>query len=220
MKTILARKLCLAALLATLALSPALIPETQARSTVSIGANIGVRLPNGAVTISVGDQPYHYHDGHYFKKTPRGYVTVRAPRGAALRKLPRGYSKVVIAGRTYYRNGSIYYIRSSDRYIVVDKPEPVVIEKEDATSASPESSPFTVWLNGERELILKNGQFFRNSPQGLIWVALPVGATAKTLPSDCISVWYQEIEYFEKDGVHFKKTPDGYQVILPPWEQS
>ncbi|MDQ8180621.1 DUF6515 family protein [Pelagicoccus sp. SDUM812005] len=220
-----AKTLLVAALLATAAFSPALLPETHANPRVSIGANIGLSLPNGAISVHVGNERYHYHEGRYFKKTPRGYVSVKAPRGAAIRKLPRGYAKVVIGGHTYYRYGTVYYVKRADRYIVVDEPEIVVVEKESsapavAADATPAVTPYSVWVDGERELVMKNGQFFRKSPQGLIWVALPVGATAKELPADSVPTWYQEIEYFEKNGVYFKKTPDGYQVILPPWEAS
>ncbi|MDQ8197997.1 DUF6515 family protein [Pelagicoccus enzymogenes] len=222
MNTKLTRHLCFAALLASFAFTPIALPEAKAETRISIGANIGFRLPKGAVNVSVGDHRYHYHEGRYYRKTPRGYVTVRAPRGAAIKRLPHGYTRVIIGGRTYFRHENVYYVRSSNRYIVVDEPKVVVVETEaessEVVAVEKQNAPYTVWIDGERELVMKNGQFFRNSPQGLVWVALPVGAIAKELPSDFTSIWYQEIEYYEKDGVHFQKTPDGYRIILPPWE--
>jgi hypothetical protein len=49
-------------------------------------------------------------------------------------------------------------------------------------------------------------------------VELPVGAMTRSLPESRTSIWFNEIEYFDVDGVLFRKTPDGYKVVKAPWE--
>jgi hypothetical protein len=71
---------------------------------------------------------------------------------------------------------------------------------------------------GGAEYKFRDGQFFQPTPDGLIWTPAPLGALTPSLPADSISVWYQEIEYFDCDGAYFRKTPNGYQVITAPWQ--
>jgi hypothetical protein len=74
----------------------------------------------------------------------------------------------------------------------------------------------SVWV-GPTEYLFKDGQFFRKTPEGLVWMEAPLGAVTNTLPSDATSIWYQENEYFECDNVYFRKTPEGYKVVPAPF---
>lgn len=208
-------KLILSAL--SLAAACALAPAVaQAGSThVSFGISIGTRLPHGAVRVHVGRDPYYFYHGSYYRHEPRGYVLVRAPRHAHIRYLPRGYARVVIGPRVYYRYADVYYAPVSGGYEVVDAPEIPANSAPAASSADATGDYLSTWL-GNDEYLFKDGQFFRRSPNGMVWQETPFGAVAKDLPSDAISVWYEDREYFESDGVFFQNTRDGFKVVPTP----
>ncbi len=198
--------------MSTVAISTAeAAPKVEARGT------IGLRLPNGAISISVGNKNYRYHRGTYYVKGRNGYVVTRAPRGAVLRELPRGYSRVILSGRVYYRFGGVYYRKEPRGYVVVDAPvearETVVVE---SSRPDVQAGYHSVWV-GDQELLFRGGQFFRKTSEGLVWVVAPIGAITSELPEDVVSVWYEEIEYYDSDGVIFRKTPEGYKVVEQPW---
>jgi len=120
--------------------------------------------------------------------------------------------RVYVGSDIYYRYGDVYY-RPYDRgYIVVDAPNVVV----PPTVAAEQYQ--SVWV-GENEFLFRDGQFFRRTAEGMVWMPAPVGAVTKVLPRDAESVWHQEVEYFDCDGVLFKKTPEGYRVVEAPWKK-
>ncbi len=200
--------------------SPIIVESAVAAPRVELRGSVGFRLPQGAISISVGSQRYRYHRGTYYRKSKNGFVVTRAPRGAVVRELPHGYSRVIISGSVYYRYGGAYYRKEPRGYVVVDAP--VVVHEEAPATSSPDD-PIggyqSVWV-GDKELLFRDGQFFRNTSEGLVWVVAPIGAIAGELPVDAISVWYEEIEYFDSDGVVFRKTPDGYKVVEQPWQEA
>ena len=186
-------------------------------------ASIKLSLPNGAISVAVGKEKFHYHKGVYYKKTPRGYQSVKGPRGAVIRSLPRGYVRVVHKGKTYYRFNGVYYQNTPGGFIIVSDPTPttMVAPTEPVVTGTliEEVDSFTVWRDNE-EFLFKEGQFFKSTPNGLVWVEPPYDSVSSMLPTGSVSVWYQENEYYDSDGVYFKKTPVGYKVIPPPWEGS
>ncbi len=215
-------KALIAILLACSPLAVITVPDAHAKSSIEIGAVIGMKLPKGAISLKVGKQNYHSHKGVFYRKTSDGYRVVKAPKGGFVRRLPFGYKRVVVRGKTYYNYNDAFYIKVSKGFRVVEAPTEVTVVTRPSEPApqsgedlSPE--PYTVWLN-DRELLLKDGQFFRDSPQGLIWVEMPVGATSRQLPNKTNSIWYNEIEFYESQGIYFQRTPNGYKLILPPWE--
>lgn len=211
-------RLALLSLIVVGFVSPIVVTPAEA-ARVEVRGTVGLRLPNGAVSITLGTEKYHYHRGTYYKKGKRGYVVVRAPRGAVIRDLPRGYSRIIVSGKVFYRFGSVYYRKGSRGYHVVDAP--VVVGQ--TINAEEESVGLyadyeSVWV-GDDELLFRNGQFFRKTSDGLVWVEAPIGAVTKQLPSDWVSVWYEGIEYFESENVYFRKTPRGFRVVERPWSE-
>jgi hypothetical protein len=185
-----------------------------------IGAYIGLQPPAGSISIQVGNFSFRYDNGIYYRQTKHGYVVAPAPRGAIIHSLPPGHARVVNNGYVYYCYNNVYYRQAPEGYIVVEPPVTIVQQSPAvavASTSAPISAECSVWL-GEQELLLRNGQFFRNTPEGLVWVEMPVGALIKALPEHAVTIWYKEIEYFDVDGVLFRKTPDGYKVVSAPWE--
>jgi hypothetical protein len=187
----------------------------QARSDVHVGFSIGTRLPHGYVRVNVGHDPYYYYRGTYYHRGPRGYVVVRAPRGAHIRDLPYGYVRVVVGNQVYYRYDDVYYRPWHDEFIVVDPPTEVVHV---APPPSEVSSYLSVW-DGDTEYLFKDGQFFRKGPDGLVWKEPPYGAVSKDLPSNAVSVWYKDDEYFTSGGAYFKHVERGFRVVPAPWAE-
>ncbi len=201
----------------SIAVAPVVTESAKNDPRVEVRGSIGLRLPNGAVSISVGNSRYHYHRGTYYKKGTRGYVVATPPRGAVIRELPRGHTRIVVAGTVYYRYRGAYYRREPHGFIVVEAP--IVAQEKTITpiiEADPLSDYESVWMDG-RELLFRDGQFFEKTPEGIVWIEAPIGAITPEIPSDAVSVWYEEIEYFDSDGVYFRKTPEGYRVVAAPW---
>ncbi len=117
--------------------------------------------------------------------------------------------------------GAYVGIQAPNGYIVVEEPVLVssgsTVVNTPVAVSEPVLSELSVW-QGEQELLVRDGQFFKNTPEGLVWVEQPVGALTRSLPEDATSIWYQDIEYFDVDGILFRKTPNGYKVVDSPWE--
>ncbi len=206
--------------IAAIAIATTAIETAEADPRVEVRGSIGLRLPNGAISISVGNSRYHYHRGTYYKKGKRGYVVASPPRGAVIRELPRGHTRIVIAGDVYYRYRGAYYRREPHGYIVVDAP---LVVREKTPTSTVETDPLknyqSVWV-GDQELLFRDGQFFEKTPEGIVWIEAPIGAITPEIPADAVSVWYQDREYFDSDGVYFRKTPEGYKVVEKPWGEA
>lgn len=187
--------------------------SARAGTHVSVGVGVGVPLPHGYTEVRVGPNRYYYHRGVYYRPGPRGYYVVHAPRGAYIRTLPPYYTRVYVGGTYYYRYNDVYYQPYREGYVVVDPPPAVVA----SIPAPVQVEPQTIRV-GDVDYVFKDGQFFTQNADGLVWAPAPLGAVTKVLPPDAKSVWYQENEYFECDNVFFKKTPDGYKVIEAPWK--
>ncbi len=198
-------------------------PERHGGHGPSIGAFIGIQAPKGSVEIKVGNFSFRYNSGVFYKHTKHGYVVTKAPRGALIHTLPKAHSRVLVGGYVYYCHNNVYYRKAPNGYIVVE--EPVVVAANQTVISSPVvvsasvTTELSVW-KGEQELLMREGAFFRNTPEGLVWVEEPLGALTKEIPADATSIWYQEIEYFDVDGILFRKTPDGYKVVEVPWKAS
>jgi hypothetical protein len=204
----------------------ALVSVAPAESHLDVGLSVGVPLPHGYADVSVGRDHYYYHRGVFYRPGAHGYFVVHAPRGAFIRELPPYYSRVYFGGSLYYRYGDVYYQSAPGGYVVVDAPTSVVVSNPPPTAqagpapaaaAHPEDYQ-SVWM-GDSEFLFKDGQFFKRTPEGIVWAPAPRGAVTKILPGDARSVWYQDIEYFECDEVYFRKTPDGYKVVDAPWKK-
>ncbi len=194
--------------------------RVQADPEVRLGVSAGFPLPHGYAEVQVGRERYYYHRGVYYRPGPHGYYVVRAPLGARIRELPPHCSRLYLGGLWYWRYGDVYYRAMNDGYVVVDAPG--VVGPPTVVAAQPPPpvpvAEQSVWV-GQTEFIFKGGQFFKKTPEGLVWVEAPNGAVTKVLPADAVSVWYQGAEYFETDEVYFRKTPDGFEVVKAPWKK-
>lgn len=195
-----ARRLAgLGALLALVGLSVA----SADRSRVSF--SVGVNIPAGGHEFRHGPDRYYAYRGQYYRWDRGAYYRAGPPRGYYVDRLPRNYTRVYVGNNVYYRADHVYYRPYGTRYEIVEVPVPVEVERrtvvtraqdEIGASAPQRTALVEVWLDDQRYL-LDNGQYFKNGPNGRIWVKTPVGATIRTLPIGAISVWHEDNEYFE-----------------------
>lgn len=206
-------KLAPAAILLVTLAAGAFSAVPSAQADVHVGVSVGVELPRGYSEVRVGRDRYYTQRGVFYQRGPRGYVVVRAPRGAIIRSLPPHYTRIYVGSTVYYRYGDVYYQPARNGYVVVDAPVAQALPP-----ARPVEDYQSVWV-GKQEYLFKDGQFFMKTPDGMVWTPAPTGAITRDLPSDARSVWYQNEEFFESDEVYFHKTPAGYEVVAAPWKK-
>ena len=142
---------------------------------------------------------------------------MRPPIGVIIPRLPPGYTSIYAPNGYLYLHDDIYYRDTLAGYEVV---QPPVIEKMAAEEPLPSESVSEAFLTfhlEEEVYLYRDGQFFVEEERGLVWVDPPIGAVSDTLPPGSQSIWYQEIQYFEFRGTFLLETPEGYQVVEPPW---
>jgi hypothetical protein len=127
----------------------------------------------------------------------------------------------VVGGLTYYSQGGHYYRPYNTGYVVVADPY-VSVPRTTRVVTQAVSSKYDdyprIWVTGE-EYLIDEGEIFRITSNGLVWAELPLGSVASSLPTHASSVWYKEVEYYEAGGLYFQRIPEGYRIVLPPWEE-
>ncbi len=73
-------------------------------------------------SIRVGRFTYYFHQGHFYRRGPRGYLSVRAPFGAMVMSLPLGSVRVTVGGLDYWMADGIYFRPELQGYRVVTAP--------------------------------------------------------------------------------------------------
>ncbi|MEI6027996.1 MAG: DUF6515 family protein [Betaproteobacteria bacterium] len=79
-------------------------------------------LPGGAMALTFGGRPYHFHGGVWF--SPRGgrYVVVMPPLGIVIPVLPPAYVSLWFGGGRYFYANGVYYAPVVGGYSVVAPP--------------------------------------------------------------------------------------------------
>lgn len=190
-------------------------------SRVSI--SFGVNVPMGGREFYHGRDRYYAYRGQYYRWDRGGYVRCPPPGGYYIERLPPHYERVIIDGDVYYRSGHRYYRSAGSHYEIVEVPvvveRPIAKPKKSTSAAAPKADDMlAVWLDDQRYLLDK-GQYFKPGSKGLVWADTPVGAKLKAMPIGAITIWHEEIEYFEFDGGYFRRAPDGFKVVEVPWNQ-
>ncbi len=89
------------------------IVHRPARTTV-------VTKVHNPVVIKHNRTTFYVSKGVWYKKRNGTYVVAKAPAGAFIKVLPRGYKVVKVRGVSYYKYNGVYYKRSGKRYVVVN----------------------------------------------------------------------------------------------------
>lgn len=166
---------------------------------------------------------YHYSRPYRYYSRPSWSISIGSGHyGSFYNALPFGYSSCVVGGLTYYRHGGHYYRPYRTGYVVVADPYVSTPRRTTTVVRRSVADKYAdyprIWVSGE-EYLIDDGDIFRITPNGLVWAELPIGSVASSLPTHASSVWYNEVEYFEAGGVYFQRIPEGYRLILPPWDE-
>ena len=126
-----------------------------------------------------------------------------------------GYSQPVAYGYPVVTQQVVYSQPVVVEAPVAEMPPPVIIQVPNRAEPPAPTPPTTT----TGEIVRKDGQYFRKTAQGLVWIEAPAGSPIAALPKDAISVWYQGVEYFESRETYYRRTTDGYEVVPAPWRK-
>jgi hypothetical protein len=137
-------------------------------------------LPQGYVEIVFGGGRYYFGGGHFYRREPRGFVTVPPPVGAFIYKIPDGHNRIIINGVTYYSYDGVYYQPISNGYQVIEPPANLVLGSTTVMVNSPAGQPegaFTVNIpnhqGGYTAVVLKRSRDGFIGPQGEFYPEFP-----------------------------------------------
>jgi hypothetical protein len=143
-----------------------------------IGIHINI-LPRGYSSFYLGNRPYYYYGGTYYRPGPRpdDYEVIDAPLGASVPELPERARVVVINEQKYYELDGTYY------------QEDIRDNKE-------------IWYT----VVGKNGRL--NTDEGQVQDNGPaVGDLVDKLPDNCRTVTLNGTTYYvSPDDVYFEET--------------
>lgn len=144
-----------------------------------IGININI-LPRSYRQVYVGDVPYYYYGGVYYKKGKKKntYEVVEAPLGASVPELPEGAEVVVINNQKFYEMNGTYY-------------------KEEIKDNS------EIWYTvvGRDGKLNTDETVLEEEDKGPV-----VGDIVDKLPNDCRTVVVGGVKYFvSPDGVYYEE---------------
>jgi len=82
---------------------------------------------NHPVTLKHKHGNYYYHDGCFYSRSGRGYVTIAAPHQVVFAHLPMGYHRVMIHGHLYFRYGDLFFTATNNGYMLTTCPTGITI---------------------------------------------------------------------------------------------
>lgn len=82
-------------------------------------------FPGNRMRVMIGNRPYFFHNGYFYRPWRGRYYLYRPPFGARLRFIPYGLWSFWIGPALYYYGGGVYYqyIPGENAYVVVPKPQ-------------------------------------------------------------------------------------------------
>jgi Family of unknown function (DUF6515) len=143
-----------------------------------VGIHISI-LPRGYRRVYVGQSPYYYYDGTYYRhnKDKNYYEVIDAPLGASVPELPEEAKVVVINDQKYYELEGTYY-------------------KEEIRDNN------EIWYT----VVGKDGKLNTEEDNNVIESGPQVGDIVDELPDGCKTVVLNDTEYYvSPDGVYYQE---------------
>jgi len=181
------------------------LPYRYSHYGPAFGIHISV-LPFGYSRFFIGNDPFYYYDGIYYRPYKTGgYVVAQPPLGAIVKHLPSGAKTTVIDGQKYYELGGTFYqervtANNKLRYEVVGTDGVLNTTNADAddeddtpVQAPPAAAPVQPNNNNS------------NSSTG------PVnGVVVSQLPEGCTAVNINQQKYYvSPEGVYYQQIIEG-----------
>jgi len=169
------------------------------------GPAVGVRinvLPFGYSRFYIGNDPFYYYDGVYYRSYKTGgYTVTPPPLGAIVKRLPSGTRTTVIDGQKYYVLGGTFYQEritadNKSRYEVVGTDGVLNTTNADPAEDEPALPPATV---------KEEAKTAAPEVTGTIVNQLPVGCTSIVINGDKF--------YLSPAGVYYQEMIDANNVL-------
>ena len=172
------------------------------------GPAFGLRLsilPFGYSPFFIGNDPFYYYHGVYYRPyADGGYEVTAPPLGATVKHLPSGSKATVINGQKYYELGGTFYQEEMSpknklQYVVVGT-DGVINTPDDQNEVRPEDAPPAPTPNGAPETPLQ-------------------GSSLNQLPANSkVVVISQQKYYMAPSGVYYQEVIDAknnvsYEVV-------
>jgi hypothetical protein len=175
----------------------------------AFGFRLGI-LPFGYSTIYVGDYPYYYNNGIYYRPyADGGYEVTAPPLGAEVNHLPTGAKATVIDGEKYYELGGTFYqeeISSGNRL----KYKVVGTDGVLNTNNNERDGPVISNNNNNNGNNNNNNNNSINNNNNLIPAT---GSRVDQLPEGSkVVVINQQKYYLSRDGIYYREVIEGNSV--------
>lgn len=177
------------------------LPYRYSHYGPAFGVRINV-LPFGYSRFFIGNDPFYYYDGIYYRPYKSGgYQVAQPPLGAIVKKLPSGAKTTVIDGQKYYELGGTFYqerVTSNNklRYEVVGTDG--VLNTTNADADDEEETPVQAPPTTAQAQPNSNGAAPAN---GAVVSQLPTGCTAVNIN--------QQKFYVSPEGVYYQEINTG-----------
>lgn len=172
------------------------------------GPSFGFRLsilPYGYYPFYLGNNPYYYYQGIYYRPyNDGGYEVIVPPLGATVKHLPTGAKATVINGQKYYELGGTFYeeqiiANNKLRYVVVGTDGVINTIDPDQNQEKPDGKD--------------------NAPSPLPEPAPAQGSSLNQLPLNSkVVLINQQRYYLAPSGIYYKEVSDAnnnisYEVV-------
>ena len=84
-------------------------------------------LPSSTIVIRHRNQPYHFHNGYYYRPYANQYIITRPPVGIRISILPPGYRRIAFGSSVYYYSTGSFYVANGNQYVVAAPPIGIVV---------------------------------------------------------------------------------------------
>jgi hypothetical protein len=169
----------------------------------AFGFRINV-LPFGYSRFYIGNDPFYYYDGIYYRPYKTGgYTVTQPPMGATVKHLPAGAKTTIIDGQKYYELGGTFYQKkitddNKVRYEVVGTDGVLNTTNANTMDDEPVQAPAQTPV----------------SEQPAIVAAPKIGSMVNQLPEGCnLIVINDEKFHVSPTGVYYQEVVDGNNVI-------
>ena len=172
------------------------LPSPYVRYGPAFGLSINI-LPFGYSQFFMGDNPFYYYNGIYYRpRTGGGYTVTQPPLGAVVKHLPSGAKVAVIDGQKYYVLGGTFY---QEKVGTNKKLSYEVVGTDGVLNTTNTNAADDYKETGQAPAF--NGNINPSTPNdGLVINELPAGSTAVTIS--------QQKYYLSPAGVYYEEMSD------------
>lgn len=185
-------------------------PFSYAHFGPAFGFRLGI-LPFGYYPFYLGNDPFYYYDGIYYRPyADGGYEVTQPPLGATVKQLPSGAKATVINGQKYYELGGTFYqeqlsAKNKLEYVVVGTDGVVnTVDKSDIQQDGAPSSSNNAAPNFDQQQQQAQSQ--------------PSSKLSQLPGNSKVVVINQQKYYIAPNGVYYQEVIDGdnnvsYQAV-------